>query len=325
MRRTAIALTGLGLALAFANPVMAQGDAANFPNKPISVIVTFPPGGSADTVMRLLAPELAKELGQQLIIENRPGAGGHIGMSALAESDPDGYTIGVGAAGAMAINRMFYPEQNFEPLEELAPITFLANIPFVWLAREDLPVDDVGGLVQWVKDGNPASAGHGGNGSAMHLSIELLNQMEDIDLNVIAYKGSGPAATDTAGGQVDVSVVDIPSALPHVQSNRAKMLGVTTPERLADRPDLPAVGESVDGYASTGWFGMVAPAGTPEPVLEKLHAAFDKVLTDPDMVKRGHDLGVYLQPMTPAEYTQFISDETTKWEEVIEAAGVRPN
>lgn len=323
MLRAALALAGLGLSLAITPPVMAQAD--NYPNKPINVIVTFPPGGSTDTVMRLLGPEVAKELGQPLIIENRPGAGGHIGMSALADAKPDGYTIGVGAAGAMAINRMFYPEQNFEALEELAPFTYLADIPFVWLAREDLPVDSVGELVEWVKAGNLVSAGHGGNGSAMHLSIALLNEMEDIDLNIIAYKGSGPAATDTAGGQVDVSVVDIPSALPHVQSNRAKIIGVTTAERLADRPDLPTVNESVDDYVSTGWFGMVAPAGTPQPILEKLHAAFEKVLTNPEILERGYDLGVYLKPMTPEEYTQFIRDETDKWEAVIEATGARPS
>ena len=326
MKYIASALAGLTLAALASGVAFAQtGGASTYPDKPIRVIVTFPPGGSADTVIRLLAPKVGEKLGQQLIIDNRPGAGGHIGMSALAQAEPDGYTIGVGAAGAMAINAIFYPERNFEPLKELAPFTLLTQIPFVWVARNDLPASSIGELIEAAKKGQKFSGAHGGNGSAMHLSIELLNQLADIDIDSIAYKGSGPAAVATAGGQVDVAVVDIPSALPMLEGDRAKVLAVTTERRLAGLPDVPTMLEAgVDDYVSVGWFGMVAPAKTPQPILDKLHNAFAEVMKDPELNERAQAMGVELVSMTPAEYTKYIQDETAKWKKVIETAGVKP-
>lgn len=326
MKRFATALLGVTLSAFAATAALAQASAANYPDKPIKVIVTFPPGGSADTVIRLLAPKVGEKLGQPLIIENRPGAGGHIGMTALAQSDPDGYTIGVGAAGAMAINSSFYPERNFKPLEELAPITLLTQIPFVWIARADLPINNASELVAAARAGQKLSGAHGGNGSAMHLSIELLNEMGKIQIDSIAYKGSGPAAVATAGNQVDVAVVDVPSALPVLESKRAKVIAVTSERRMTSLPDVPTMVEAgVEGYLSVGWFGLAAPAKTPEPIINKLYEAFRDVMAEPEMIQRALAMGVDLVSMPPAEYAAFIADETEKWARVIQVSGVKPN
>lgn len=325
MKRIASALLGVTLSAFAATAALAQ-DAASYPNKPIRVIVTFPPGGSADTVIRLLAPKVGDKLGQPLIIDNRPGAGGHIGMTALAQSDPDGYTIGVGAAGAMAINSSFYPDRNFKPLEQLAPITLLTQIPFVWLARADLPINNAKELVAAARAGQKLSGAHGGNGSAMHLSIELLNQLGDITIDSIAYKGSGPASVATAGGQVDVAVVDIPSALPVLDGKRAKIIAVTSERRMSNLPDVPTMIEAgIAGYSSVGWFGLVAPAKTPEPIINKLYNAFQEVMKEPEMIERALAMGVDLVSMPPAEYAKFIADETEKWARVIQVSGVKPD
>ncbi len=303
----------------------AQTTANDFPNKPIRLVVTFPPGGSTDAVVRLMAPRLGEKLGQQVLVDNRPGAGGNIGLAVVAKADPDGHTLGVGAAGGLAANISLYAKMPFDPVKDFAPLTLLAHIPFVLVAHPGLPAKN---LAEMLAQGQAApgrlAVGHGGNGTAMHLSVQLLKQMAKVDLSEIAYKGSGPAAMDALGGQLQLAMLDVPSALQHIKAGKLKALAVTGSERLSFLPDVPTMAEAgVPGYESTGWFGMVAPAATPAPVLAKLQAALAAVMADPQVQRDARAAGVDLTPLSAAAFGAFIRSETTKWATVIKTSGTR--
>jgi tripartite-type tricarboxylate transporter receptor subunit TctC len=301
--------------------VLSQG----YPSKPVRFVVSFPPGGSADLVARSIAPRLGERLGQQIIVENRPGAGGNIGVDIVAKAAPDGYTIGLAAAGALSLNSSLYPSMPFNPEKDLAPITMLAMIPFVLIANPSLPAADLRQLIAAAKANPGAIAfGHGGNASAMHLSGELLKMMAGIDLTAVPYKGSGPVATDVLGGQVPVGVVDVPSAIANVKAGKIKALAVTTSRRISVAPEIPTFAEAgVPGYESIGWFGAVAPAGTPGPVIDRLHAEMAAALAVPEVRERMLAAGV--EPLTdgPQEFAAFIRAENRKWARVIKSAKIK--
>jgi len=304
--------------LALAGAVHAQA----WPSKPIRLIVSFPPGGSSDLIARAVAAPISEHLGQPVVVENRPGAGGNIGIDAVAKSAPDGYTIGVAATGALTVNPTLYAKMPFDPQRDLAPITLLAMIPFLVVANPAAPPTLNEVLAAAKKQ--PVSYGHGGNGSAMHLSGELLKMMSGAELVAIAYKGSGPVSADVLGGQVPIGVVDVPSAIAAVKAGKMRALAVTTNRRLASLPDVPTVAEAgVPGYESIGWFGAVAPAGTPAPVIERLNAEIVAALALPDIRSRVIAAGTEPLTTTPAEFAAMIRDETRKWAEVIRRAGVK--
>lgn len=298
---------------------------ADFPNKPIRLIVTFPPGGSTDVVVRLVAPRLGERLGQTIVVENRPGAGGNIGLAAVAQAPADGYTLGVGAAGALSANASLYAKMPYDVARDFAPVSLLAHIPFVLAANPSFTGERVSEVLARSKQAPGSLAvGHGGNGTAMHLSIQLIKQMAKVDMTEIAYKGSGPAAVDVLGGQIPLALVDLPSALPHIRSGKLKALGVTSDQRLPFLPDVPTLAESgLPGYASTGWFGVVAPAATPPAVLAKLQAALVAVLAEPAVVQNARNAGVELAPTSAAAFGSFIRSETTKWADVIRTSGTK--
>ena len=239
---------------------------AAWPSKPIRMIVTFPPGGSTDATVRIVAPKLGERLGQQVVIDNRPGAGGNIGLAALAKADPDGYTLAVGAAGGLAANAALYPRMPFDAQKDFVPISLLAHIPFVLVVPPTSPIKNVADLIAQAKaEPGKVSIGHGGNGTAMHLSVQLLKLMAQVDLTEIAYKGSGPVALDVIGGQVPAGMLDLPSVLQQIKSGKVRALAVTGSERLPQLPDVPTLAEAgIKGYESTGWFGVVAPAARSE-------------------------------------------------------------
>jgi tripartite-type tricarboxylate transporter receptor subunit TctC len=301
--------------------VLSQG----YPSKPVRFVVSFPPGGSADLVARSIAPRLGERLGQQIIVENRPGAGGNIGVDIVAKAAPDGYTIGLAAAGALSLNSSLYPSMPFNPEKDLAPITVLAMIPFVLIASPSLPAADLRELIAAAK-AKPGSIafGHGGNASAMHLSGELLKMMAGIDLTAVPYKGSGPVATDVLGGQVPVGVVDVPSAIASVKAGKIKALAVTSSRRISAAPEIPTFAEAgVPGYESIGWFGAVAPAGTPAPIIERLNAEMAAALAAPDVRERVLAAGVEPLTDTPQEFAAFIHAENRKWARVIKSAKIK--
>jgi tripartite-type tricarboxylate transporter receptor subunit TctC len=321
-------LMGAATAVAFASsllaaaPVAAQG---NYPDKPIRVVVTFPPGGSADAVVRMLVPRLNDKLGQQVVVDNRPGAGGNIGLSIAAKAPADGYTLGVGAAGALAANSSLYAQMPFDPLKDFKPVTMLAAIPFVLVGHPSLGIKTQKELVAMAKSQpGKLSIAHGGNGTAMHLSSALFAQMADVKLVEVPYKGSGPAALDVLAGQIPIGVVDLPAALQHIKAGKLIAFAVTSPQRLPMLPDVPTVSEAgLTGYDSTGWFGVVAPAGTPQPIVNRLNAEITAALNDEQIKTSMRNLGVEPAPGKPEEFDAYIRSETQKWSKVIKTANIK--
>jgi tripartite-type tricarboxylate transporter receptor subunit TctC len=287
--------------------------------------VTFPPGGSADAVVRLIAPRLAEKLGQPVVVDNRPGAGGNIGLSVVAKAPADGYTLGVGAAGALAANSSLYPQMPFDVQKDFKPVGMLAAIPFVIVAHPSVPARSLRELVAQAKaQPGRLSLAHGGNGTAMHLSAELFTQMADVKIGGVPYKGSGPAALDVLGGQVQLGVVDLPAALQHIRAGKLTALAVTSPQRLPQLPEVPTVSESgLAGYDATGWFGVVAPAGTPVAIVNRLSAEIGAALKDEGIRAAMRAQGVEPAPGTPEAFEGYIRSETVKWSQVIRTANIK--
>ena len=322
IRTVAVAFGVVALAL----PSHAQAPApASWPSKPIRMIVTFPPGGSTDATVRIVAPKLGERLGQQVVVDNRPGAGGNIGLTALAKSDPDGYTIGVGAAGGLAANAALYPKMPFDVQKDFVPISLLAHIPFVLVVPPTSPIKSVADLIAQAKaEPGKLAVGHGGNGTAMHLSVQLLKLMAQVDLTEVAYKGSGPVALDVMGGQVPAGMLDLPSVLQQIKGGKVRALAVTGSTRLPQLPDVPTLAEAgVKGYESTGWFGVVAPAATPPAIVTRLQNDMRAVLSDPEVIAGARAAGVELSATTSAEFGRFIASETVKWADVIKRSGTK--
>ncbi len=304
--------------------VQAQ-PAAAYPNKPIRVVVTFPPGGSTDAVIRMLVPRLNEKLGQQVVVDNRPGAGGNVGLAVVAKAPADGYTLGVGAAGGLAANASLYAQMPFDPIKDFKPVTMLAAIPFVIIGHPTVGARTQKELIALLKaQPGKLAIGHGGNGTAMHLTAQLFAQMADVKMIEVPYKGSGPAALDVLGGQVPLAVVDLPSALQHIKAGKLTAYAVTSPNRLPMLPDVPTVAEQgLPGYDSTGWFGVVAPAGTPASIITRLNAEITAALNDNEIKNSMRNLGVEPAASTADEFDAYIKSETLKWAKVIKSAGTR--
>ncbi len=303
-------------------PASAQD---NYPTKPVRMVVTFPPGGSADAVVRMLLPRINELLGQQVIVDNRPGAGGNIGLSLVAKASPDGYTLGVGAAGALAANTSLYAQMPFDPLKDFRPVGMLAAIPFVLVGHPSLAARTQAELIALAKaQPGKVSIAHGGNGTAMHLSAALFAQMADVKLVEVPYKGSGPATLDVLAGTVPLAIVDLPAALQHIKAGKLTAFAVTSPQRLPQLPDIPTVAEAgLTGYDSTGWFGVVAPTGTAARVVDKLNLAINTALREPQIQASMRSLGVEPVPGTPDTFSAYIAAETAKWSKVIRQANIR--
>jgi len=300
---------------------------SDYPHKPIKIVVTFPPGGSSDAIIRMLSPRLNDKLGQSLVVDNRPGAGGNIGLTAVAKAPADGYTLGVGAAGGLTANASLYPQMPFDVTKDFAPITMLASIPFVLVGHPSIPADTLQQVIALAKaQPGKLSIGHGGNGTAMHLSTALFTQMADIQLIEVPYRGSGPAAMDTLSGQIQLSITDLPAALPHIKAGKLKAFAVTSPKRLSTLPDVPTVSEAgLAGYDSTGWFGLVAPAGTAPSILKRLHAELTAALNDEAIKTQMRSSGMEPLATSVEGFDAYIKSETLKWAKVIRQAQIKLN
>ena len=304
---------------------VAQG--ADYPSKPIKIVVTFPPGGSADAIIRILSTRLNDKLGQALVIDNRPGAGGNIGLSVVAKAAPDGYVLGVGAAGGLTANSSLYPQMPFDVAKDFQPITMLAAIPFVLVGHPSVPADNMQQLIAYAKSQpGKVSIGHGGNGTAMHLSTALFTQMSDLKMIEVPYRGSGPAAMDTLSGQIQLSITDLAAALPHIKAGKLKAFAVTSPKRLNNLPEVPTLSESgLTGYDSTGWFGLVAPAGTPAAIIQRLNTEFTAALNDEAIKTQMRQSGMEPVATTTEGLDAYIKSETQKWAKVIRQANIKLN
>lgn len=319
-------LAAAGFTSVCAAQASAQSMAAtDFPKQPIRMVVTFPPGGSADATVRMLIPRLTQRLGQQVVVDNRPGAEGNIGLAVVAKSPADGYVLGVGAAGALSANSSLYPNMPFDPLKDLKPVGMLAAIPFVVVGHPSVPAKSLKELVALAKrQPGKLSVGHGGNGTAMHLSAALLAQMSNTSLVEVPYKGSGPAALDVLAGNVPLALVDLPAALQHIKAGKLTAYAVTSAQRLPQLPDVPTVSEAgLDGYESTGWFGVVAPASTPDPIIQKLNAEINAALNDEQIKTSMRNLGVEPAPAKPEAFETYIRYESQKWAKVIKQANIK--
>ena len=293
-----------------------------YPSKPIRFIVSFPPGGSADLISRAIAPRMSERLGQPVVVENRAGAGGMIGVDAVAKSAPDGTTIGLAAAGALTTNIHIYPSMPFHPEKDLAPISMLAMIPFFLVAHPSQPAT-LKEVIAQARSGNLAY-GHGGQGSTMHLAGELLNMMAQIKLQAVPYKGSGPVSADVLGGQVPLGVVDVPSAIANVKAGKMRALAVTSKQRISAAPEVPTFQEAgLRGYEAVGWFGAVAPTNTPKDIINRLNTEIRSALAAPDVKERALTAGAEPHATSPEEFAAYIREETKKWGEVVRAAGIK--
>ena len=292
----------------------------DYPSKPIKVVVTFPPGGSSDAIIRILSTRLNDKLGYPLVLDNRPGAGGNIGLTAVAKSAPDGYVLGVGAAGGLTANVSLYPQMPFDVAKDFAPITMLASIPFVLVGHPSVPADNLQQLIALAKKQPQAL------NTAMHLSTALFTQMADVKLIEVPYRGSGPAAMDTLSGQIQLSITDLAAALPHIKAGKLKAFAVTSPKRLTNLPEVPTLSESgLTGYDSTGWFGLVAPAGTSPQIIQRLHAEFTAALNDESIKSQMRQNGMEPIATSVEGFDAYIKSETQKWARVIRQANIKLN
>ncbi|WP_426534449.1 Bug family tripartite tricarboxylate transporter substrate binding protein [Bradyrhizobium sp. McL0615] len=302
-------------------------DAANaYPDQPIKIIVTFPPGGSADIVIRALQPVLSETLGQTIIIENKSGAGGNIGIGAVAKAAPDGYTLGVAAAGVLTVNPHLNPAaMPFDPIKDLAPVTMLAEIPFVLVASQQSGISSIADVIAKAKaEPQGMSIGHGGNGTAMHLTSALFNQKAGTGIQLIAYRGTAPASVDVLAGHIPLAVLDIPASKQLINDGKLKALGVSAAKRVVFLPDVsPLAEQGLSEFESVGWFGVVAPAGTPPEIISTLNAAFVKALGDPAAIEKIRILGAEPAPTSPEDFAKFIQSESAKWGKLIAETGIK--
>jgi tripartite-type tricarboxylate transporter receptor subunit TctC len=324
MRRLlyAIALT----VCAVASGVISHGAFAQaYPNKPIRMIVPFPPGGTADILGRAIGQKLAENVGQQVIVENRAGANGNIGAQIVAKSPPDGYTLLMSPQSTLTNNPSLYSALPFDTIKDFAPITLVAETPHFIVVHPSVPAKTVGDLIALAK----AKPGYltfasAGSGSSLHLTGELFKSMAGIDIVHIPYKGAAPAVTDLLGGQISMMFDTGPSALPHVRSGKTRALAVTTANRSRLMPDLPTVVESgLPGYDVTTWFGLVAPSGTPREIVTKLNAEVVRILQTPEVKERLETQAADPVGNTPEEFAAIIKADIAKWGEVIKLSGVR--
>lgn len=299
--------------------------AESFPARPIRLIVTFPPGGSTDLMARAVQPQLEKRLGQPIVIDNRPGAGGTIGVDAIAKAMPDGYVIGIGAAGALAVNVSLNEKLPYDPLTDLTPISGLAQTPFLLAASLSFSGDSITDVIALAKTTPQSlSIGHGGNGTAMHLTAQLFNHLAGLDITLVPYRGSGPVTQDLMAGHIPLGITDIPSSVSQIQARQIKVIGITSRDRFASMPGIPTFAESgLAGYESIGWFGFVAPAGTPIEIITTLNTVIVATLRDPAMRDKLRALGAEPMPGSPAEFGTFIRSEYEKWAGVVAESGAR--
>ena len=322
LRAAALALC-LG---AFAAPAFAQA----WPSRPVRIVVPFAPGGTTDILARALAPELGKAFGQTFIIENKPGAGGNTGADLVAKSPPDGYTLLMGTVGTQAINPALYPKMPYDAVKDFMPISLFAGVPNVLVINPAkataYKITDVKSLIAYAK-ANPGklNMASSGNGTSIHLSGELFKSMTGTYMLHFPYRGSGPALLDLIGGTMDVMFDNLPSALPQIKAGKLTALAVTSSERSAALPDVPTIAEAgpVKGYEASSWFGLLAPAGTPPDIVNRVQQETAKALATPALKERLVSQGAIPSGNTPAQFTQFIAAETKKWAQVVKASGAK--
>lgn len=301
-------------------PVIAQ----NYPARAIRLIVPSAPGGGTDIVGRAVANKLTEYLGQQVIIDNRAGAGTIIGIDIAAKSPPDGYTLLVGPS-TLSINPSMFAKLPYDALRDLAPICHMVSVPNALVLHPSVPAQTIQALIALARaKPNALNVGSAGNGTSPHLSLELFKSLAKIDMVHVPYKGSGNAIIANLAGEVSVSFPSIPTTYQYIKAGRLRVLGVTTAKRTPALPDVPAIGEIVQGYEATQWFGMLAPAGTPRTIIDRIHQETVRALKAPEVIKQLAGEGADIVASTPEAFGAYIKSETAKWARVIKSAGIKP-
>ena len=318
-------LTALIVGLASIGLSMPAASAADYPTKPIRIVVPFPPGGTTDILARAVAQKLSETWNQQVIVDNRPGAGGNIGAEIVAKAPPDGYTLVTGSIGTHAVNVSLFSKLGYDPIRDFAPVSLIMEAEGLLVLHPSVPVRTVKELIALAK-ARPGQLSYAsaGNGTAAHLSGELFKSMAKVDMVHVPYKGNVPAITDLIAGQTSLLFATMPTVLPQVQAGRLKALAVTSSSRSPAAPELPTIAEAaLPGYSVTNWIGIFAPAGTPRDVVMKLNVETIRVMQAPDIHKRLVNEGAKFTPMSPDEFGTFVKAEMTKWARVVKEAGIR--
>ena len=312
----------LGAALlAATSAAMAQ----NFPSRPVRFVVPYAPGGSTDTLARSMGSKLSELLGQQVVVDNRPGASGDIGMTIVAKAPPDGYSIVLGYIANLGIGPSLYDKMPYDPVKDFASITQVAGASNIFVTHPSLPAKNFKEFIAYTK-ANPkkVSFATAGVASVGHLTGELLNDMAGIDMQHVPYKGSGQAISDLVGGHIKVMISGMASTLPHVRSGKLNGIVTTGIKRTPATQDIPTIAETYPGFESSSWFGVLAPAGTPKPIIMRLNADIHKSLQDPAVVKRLEGVGFEITYGTPEQFSAYIKSEIKKWAKVVKASGAKP-
>jgi tripartite-type tricarboxylate transporter receptor subunit TctC len=305
--------------------VVSAGAHAQYPSKAIRFVVPFPAGGPLDIVARSIGQELNRAWAQPVLVDNRPGAGGNIGADLAAKSPPDGYTLFMGTSGPLAINSSLYAKLPFDPMKDFAPVILVASAPFVVIVHPSVAAGNMKELVALAK-AKPGQLNYGSvPGSASHLSTELFKMLAGVNIAHIPYKGAAQATTDVIAGQIQMSFASTPGSVSFVKAGKVKALGVTSAKRIAKLPDLPTVAESsLPGYDASVWYGVVAPAGTPREIVQRLNKEIARIVGEP--AQRERMLAADFEPTTstPEQFAAFIKSETAKWGKVVKASGAKP-
>ena len=308
---------------AFAPPAAAQAPA--YPTKPIRIVVPFPPGGATDILARDVGQKLTEAWGQQVIVDNRPGAGGNIGSELVAKAAPDGYTLEMGTVGTHAINASLYAKMPYDNVKDFVPIILVAAVPNVLEVNPSVPVNSVAELIAYAK-ANPGKLNFAssGNGTSIHLSGELFKAMAGVEMTHVPYKGSAPALQDLIGGQVQLMFDNLPPSLPQIKAGKLRALAVTSSTRAPALPDVPTVAEAgLPGFEASSWFGLLAPAGTPPAIVAKINAEVAKWLATPEAKENLSKQGANAAGGTPEDFAKHIAAETAKWAKVVKASGAK--
>lgn len=317
-------LRQLATAVLVCVPLLAAAQADDFPSKPIRIVVPFPPGGATDAAARLVATKMSEKWGQPVVVDNRAGAGGNVGSDLVAKSAPDGYTLVMGVTGSHAINTSLYSKMPYDPVADFVPISQVAVVPNVLVVHPSVPARNLAELVALAKR-EPGKLNYAslGNGTAAHLGMEMLKSAAGIDIAHVPYKGSAPAVSDLLGGQVQMMVDGLPSALPHVKAGQLRAIALTSLHRAPALPDLPTIAETYPGFYADAWSGLFAPKGTPQPIVDKLSNEVQRILRLPEVRDKLAALGAEPVGSTQAEFAAHLKREIDKWAKVVKSSGAR--
>jgi tripartite-type tricarboxylate transporter receptor subunit TctC len=319
-RRQALIGVGGGLVMLGSRPVLAQGA---YPSRNIKMIVPYPPGGTTDLLGRLIAEQIKTGLNAIVVVENKPGAGTTLGAEQVAHSEPDGYTLLMATSTTLAINKWLYKKLPYDPVKDFAPVALVAGVPFALIINPAIPAKTLAEFIAYAKSNPGLAYGSAGNGSPQHLAAEMLRSAAGIDIRHVPYRGSVPAMLDVIAGHIPFMIVDLQPALQQIKEGKVRVLGVTTPKRVAAAPDIPTIAEGgLAGYELVAWQGVVAPAATPRPVVDALAAQIKKLLDNPSTRERFTSIAIEPLPgSTPDSFGDYIKSEVDRWADIVRKSG----